>query len=119
MRAEVGATLVNVIAHVLAKATIVAPDVQGAHQETGTAHGLVGGGPTAGHDDITALTVVPSVVLVDIILTAQCMKKLTLLPIHLSGPWLLKLKVMTRNIRKLCANSKRTIQSTISFSIEM
>lgn len=111
-----GVILVNVIALVLVTAIIVALGAREVHQETDAAHGLVGGTPTAGHDDIT---VVPAVVLVDAILVAQCMKMLTLLLIHLSGPWLLKSKVMTQNMRKLCANLKRTIQSTILFSIEM
>jgi hypothetical protein len=90
MRAEVGVVLVNVIARVLVTATIVAPCAREAHQETDTTHGLVRGGPTAGLEDITALAVVPAVVPVAVILAAQCMKMLTLLPIHLSGPWLLK-----------------------------
>ena len=118
MRTEVGAVLVTVVAHVLVTTTVVAPDAREARQESDAAHGLGGGVPTAGHD-ITALTVVPSVDLVDVILTAQCMKTLTLLPIHSFGLWLLKSKAMTRNMRKLCASSKRTIQSTTLFSIEM
>ena len=86
MRAEVGAHLVNVIACVLVTATIV-PGAREVHQEADTTHGLVIGGPTAGLEDITALTVIPAVVLIAVILAAQCMKMLTLLPIHLSGPW--------------------------------
>lgn len=89
MRAEVGANLVNVIARVLVMATIV-PGAREAHQETDTTHGLVRGGPTAGLEDITVLTVVLAVVLIAVILAAQCMKMLTLLPIHLSGPLRLK-----------------------------
>ena len=89
-RAEVGAHLVNVIARVLVTATIVAPGAREARQETDTTHGLVREGPTAGLEDITTLTVVPAVVLITVIPAAQCMKMLTLLPIHLSGPWLLK-----------------------------
>ena len=89
MRAKVGANLVNVIARVLVMATIV-PGAREAHQETDITLGLVRGGPTAGLEDITALTVVPAVVLVAVILAAQCMKMPMLLPIHLFGPWLLK-----------------------------
>ena len=90
MRAEVGAVLVNVIARVLVTATIVAPGAREVHQETDTTLGLVRGGPTAGLEDITALTVVPAVVLIAVILAAQCMKMLMLLPIHLSEQWLPK-----------------------------
>ena len=89
MGAEVGAHLVNVIVLVLVTATIVL-GAREAHQETDTTHGLVRGGPTAGLEDITALTVAPAVVLIAVTLAAQCMKMLTLLPIHLSGPWPLK-----------------------------
>ena len=89
MRAEVGAHLVNVIARVLVTAT-VAPGAREAHQETDTTLGLVRGGLTAGLEDITALAVVLAVVLIAVTLAARCMKMLTLLPIHLSGPWLLR-----------------------------
>lgn len=75
----------NVIACVLVTATTV-PGAQEAQQETDTTHGLVKGGPTVGLEDITALAVVPAVALVAVILAAQCMKMLRLLPIHLSGP---------------------------------
>lgn len=61
-----GAILVNVIALVLVTVTIVAPGAREAHQGTGTAHGLVIGGHTAGHDNLTALIVVPAAVLVDV-----------------------------------------------------
>lgn len=79
----------NVIARVLVTATTV-PGAREARQETDITHVLVRGGPTAGLEDITALTVVPGVALVAVILAAQCMKMLTLLPIPLSGPWPLK-----------------------------
>ena len=89
MGAEVGANLVNVIARVLVMATTV-PGAREAHQETDTTHVLVRGGPTAGLEDITALSVVPAVDLVAVILAAQFMKMLTRSPIHLSRRWLLK-----------------------------
>ena len=89
MVAEVGANPVSATARVLVTATIV-PGAREAHQETETARGLVRGGPTAGLEDIIALTVVPAVVLIAVILAAQCMRMLMLLPIRSSGPWLPK-----------------------------
>lgn len=114
MRAEVGVALVNLVVPVLVMAAIVVPGVREAHQEIDAVHGLVKG-PTAGHNDIIAL----AVVLVDDILAVQCMKTVTLLLIYLSGLWPLKSRVMTRNMKTLYANLKRTIRSTILFSIEM
>lgn len=105
----------SVIAHVLVMVTIVALGAREAHQETDTVQGLVRGGPTAGPGDTTTL----AVVLIGAVLSAQCRKTLTLLPIRLSELWRLKSKVTTQNMRKLYANLKKTIPSIILFSIEM